>query len=136
MNTETAALNTDKELWRESDDAFANSIHLTKGGGIGIDCGGYVIVAPLKTWHRWGKAYVITSGPSTRPGSSEETEPYFLEADYTRGCKECGHGKMWDIIQPGGVAMATSYGDQEEAEEICDMLNIAYALGRASNARV
>lgn len=59
-------------------------------------------------------------------------EPYFLEVG-ENGCVKCGHNKTWDIIQPDGVALATTYGDYEEAEEICDMLNIAYALGRASN---
>mgnify|MGYP003483787928 CR=1 FL=1 len=51
---EGAALNTDRELWREGDaenDSFANSIHVTKRGGIGINCGGHVIVMPLAAWH-------------------------------------------------------------------------------------
>jgi hypothetical protein len=44
--------NTDRELWREREgDYYANSIHVTAGGGIGIDVGGYVIVMPLDKWH-------------------------------------------------------------------------------------
>jgi hypothetical protein len=47
-----AGQNTDRELWREREgDYYADSIHVTKGGGIGIDCGGSVIVMPLRKWH-------------------------------------------------------------------------------------
>ena len=49
---ERAASNTDKELWREADDYYAASIHVTKSGGIGINVGGSVIVKPLQEWHR------------------------------------------------------------------------------------
>lgn len=45
------AENTDRELWRESDDYYAPSIHVTVGGGIGINVGGLVIVRPLREWH-------------------------------------------------------------------------------------
>ena len=44
--------NTDRELWRERpDDYYADSIHVTTSGGIGINCGGYVVVMPLRAWH-------------------------------------------------------------------------------------
>jgi hypothetical protein len=50
-----ACLNTDRELWRGPDegcgDYYADSIHVTKEGGIGINVGGYVIVMPLRKWH-------------------------------------------------------------------------------------
>ncbi len=43
--------NTDRELWREREgDYYADSIHVTEGGGIGINCGGYVMVRPLRAW--------------------------------------------------------------------------------------
>lgn len=48
--------NTDREIWRERiGDYYANSIHVTSNNGIGIDCGGTVIVAPLHKWHRAGQ---------------------------------------------------------------------------------
>jgi hypothetical protein len=48
--------NTDRELWREREgDYYADSIHVTDGGGIGIDCGGFVIVKPLRKWHELAK---------------------------------------------------------------------------------
>ena len=47
------AQNTNRELWRErEDDYYADSIHVTAGGGIGINCGGTVIVKPVREWHR------------------------------------------------------------------------------------
>lgn len=49
-----SAANTDRELWRGPDEGggsfYADSIHVTEGGGIGINCGGYVIVKPLREW--------------------------------------------------------------------------------------
>ena len=46
-----AAQNTDFEIWRERPgDYYSDSVHVTKGGGIGINCGGYVIVKPLRDW--------------------------------------------------------------------------------------
>jgi len=45
--------NTDRELWRESDDRSqcTPSIHVTQDGGIGINVGGTVIVRPIREWH-------------------------------------------------------------------------------------
>ena len=48
-----AALNTDREIWRErEDDYYADSIHVTENSGIGINCGGMVYVRPVREWHR------------------------------------------------------------------------------------
>jgi hypothetical protein len=55
MSDTTGAKNTDRELWRGPDQGtgsyYADSIHVTEGGGIGINCGGYVFVRPLRDWH-------------------------------------------------------------------------------------
>ncbi len=49
--------NTDRELWREREgDYYADSIHVTAGGAIGINCGGHVIVRTLQEWHRIARA--------------------------------------------------------------------------------
>lgn len=49
---EGQAANTDVELWREHPgDYYADSIHVTTQGGIGINCGGTVYVLPVRTWH-------------------------------------------------------------------------------------
>jgi hypothetical protein len=47
------AVNTDRELWREKPgDYYSDSIHVTHDNGIGINCGGHVIVKPMREWHR------------------------------------------------------------------------------------
>jgi len=50
-----ACKNTDKEIWREKDSYYSDSIHVTEGGGVGINCGGHVIVAPIRKWHDAGE---------------------------------------------------------------------------------
>lgn len=64
MSDQNATVNTDRELWRGPDEGcgsyYADSIHVTEGGGIGINCGGYVIVMSLRAWHRIAKAHLET----------------------------------------------------------------------------
>jgi hypothetical protein len=56
MSNENCAENTDRELWRERPgDYYADSIHVTATGGIGINCGGHVIAMTLRNWHRLGQ---------------------------------------------------------------------------------
>jgi hypothetical protein len=51
MNSEQCK-NTDKEIWREREgDYYADSIFVTKQGHIGINCGGYVTIMPVRKWH-------------------------------------------------------------------------------------
>jgi hypothetical protein len=52
MPTDDLRDNTDRELWRETpDDYYSPSIHVTAGGGIGINVGGTVVVRPVREWH-------------------------------------------------------------------------------------
>lgn len=49
-----AVENTDTHLWPITtawDAPDEGSIHVTAGGGIGINVGGHVIVKPLREWH-------------------------------------------------------------------------------------
>jgi hypothetical protein len=56
--------NTDREIWRRKPgDFYSPSIHVTKDGGIGINCRGTVIVMPIERWHE-AAALVMTSSPS------------------------------------------------------------------------
>jgi hypothetical protein len=55
-----AAQNTDREIWRERPgDYYADSIFVTEGGAIGINCGGHVEVLPVREWQR------LAAGPPT-----------------------------------------------------------------------
>lgn len=49
-NLQQTSQNTDRELWKEGD-YYADSIHVTQSGGIGINCGGHVCVKRLRDWH-------------------------------------------------------------------------------------
>lgn len=62
-----ASINTDKELWRETEgDYYANSIHVTKGGGVGINVGGSVRVLTLQQWHE-AAAHMFPRYPRKTP---------------------------------------------------------------------
>jgi len=59
MNKFEISENTDKEIWREKKgDYYSDSIHVTEHNGIGIDCGGHVIVAPIRKWHKAGEIFM------------------------------------------------------------------------------
>lgn len=66
MSDSNQVANTDRELWRGPDDGggsyYADSIHITEGGGVGIDVGGHVVVKPLRDWH--ALASLATETPS------------------------------------------------------------------------
>jgi len=48
-----ALKNTDRELWRKNPgDYYSPSIHVTQKGDIGINVGGYVLVASVERWHK------------------------------------------------------------------------------------
>lgn len=56
--------NTDRELWRErEDDFYANSIHVTEGGGIGMNVGGTVVVMPIAQWHARAMSEPLAPAP-------------------------------------------------------------------------
>ena len=78
-----AALNTDRELWREREgDYYADSLHVTEGGGIGMNCGGSVIVMPIRKWHEAARALLaqpkaaparVADGVAAIPSADEVT---------------------------------------------------------------
>lgn len=61
-----ACVNTDRELYRESGheagDAYADSIFVTKEGGIGMRCGGFVIVKPIRAWFECARTHPLAGG--------------------------------------------------------------------------
>lgn len=61
-NKEICCENTDKEIWREKPgNYYSDSIHVTKDNGIGINCCGHVIVAPIKKWHKAGELFMCVN---------------------------------------------------------------------------
>ena len=86
--TEGACENTDRELWRERfDDFYADSIHVTKDGGIGINVSGHVIVMPLQKWHALAKIQHCIGNDQTCPCQDGDACHY----------KDSGKTKAWPI---------------------------------------
>lgn len=70
MSEPVQAKVADRDLWRETPgDYYAPRLFLTEGGGIGMDVGGFVIVKPIREWHK------LASQPSDVRAPSEECVP-------------------------------------------------------------
>ncbi len=62
MGNNTAAKNTDRELWREREgDYYAASLFVTEGGGIGMDVGGHCIVKPIRDWFKLADSTALSA---------------------------------------------------------------------------
>ena len=109
------AQNTDRELWREREgDFYADSIHVTKDGGIGMNVGGTVFVMTIKAWHSAAALRDRLAQPEPVHASdmSQERvdETAKSEHDIVGACVTCGapHG-FWlsapptDFISPSVV---------------------------------
>lgn len=66
-----------------------------------------------------------------------EQRYWMEEADGGKGCPSCGHGQLWDIVYRDATGelcgTGTSYGDAEAAQDICDLMNMAYDFGVESS---
>jgi len=63
-NKPKACINTDREIWRKiKDDYYSPAIFITEFGGVGINVGGYVLVAPIESWHDAGNK-ILTVNPN------------------------------------------------------------------------
>ncbi len=91
MRHNDTAKNTDRELWRERDDYYADSIHVTEGGGIGINCGGTVHVMPLRMWHQLAEADRLASQAEALAQFTKGLQvPLSNPAIYWWTCRLCG----------------------------------------------
>jgi hypothetical protein len=73
-----------------------------------------------------GAGATVSTNPTT-------TEPFYrVEVDSSmKGCEQCNHGTYWTIVYDedscdDAVAIGTSWADRELAEDICDLMNMAY----------
>ena len=56
---ENGQKNTDREIWRERPgDYYADSIHVTEGGGIGFNIDGEVIVMKPRHWFEAARRFL------------------------------------------------------------------------------
>lgn len=57
--------------------------------------------------------------------------PYVVEVE-REGCEQCGAGKQWEVYDREDVGVGgMTFGIKEEAEHVAEMLNDAFASGRA-----
>jgi hypothetical protein len=61
-------------------------------------------------------------------------KPYRIEIS-THGCPLCQSDAQWDIIGPDETAQSQTWGNMEEAEYICSLMNLAHQVGRTSYAQ-
>lgn len=98
------ALNNDRELWRErAGDYYADSIHVTEHGGIGINCGGSVFVRSLRAWH--GLAASVNAIERLHAGASQ------LERDAIAIKDESLHNFHQMIATAGSLRAAANWLD-------------------------
>lgn len=120
------AKNTDRELWREREaDFFADSIHVTEFGAIGINCGGSVFVKPLREWHRLATHAGLATLESLRLAARNQA----LEAERDRlKASEC----IWQANLTG------AYEDRDVLRGINDALtrDLATLEGGSTSFRV
>lgn len=65
--------------------------------------------------------------------TGEEIKMYTVEID-SRGCSGCGKEVGYTVVGPDGVEECAVYNDRGAAEEIADLMNLAYEQGRRSAA--
>jgi hypothetical protein len=55
------------------------------------------------------------------------------------GCRYCGHGKFWTVIYSEAdgdiLEVGTAWADRDVAEDICDLMNMAYEAGIENNGQ-
>ncbi len=77
-----AAMNTDREIWREALlDHYSPSIHVTQSGAIGINVGGNVIVKKVQDWHNIASDKLIPLADAMELVEALES----IKAAYLRG---------------------------------------------------
>lgn len=75
-----ACQSNDRELWRETPgDYYADSIHVTERGGIGISCGGTVHVMTLRQWHKLAGGNMHDPLPKINPEWEKATGRMLLD---------------------------------------------------------
>ena len=64
---------------------------------------------------------------------AERQTIYTVEIDQ-QGCSRCGSEAGYTVVGPDGVEESPIYNDRRDAEEIAEMLNLAYEQGRRAAA--
>lgn len=61
------------------------------------------------------------------------TGDYYRVVASDPGCPHCHNGQYWTVVYVDTdgqtVAIGTDWADQETAEDVCDLMNMAYEAG-------
>jgi hypothetical protein len=107
-----ACENTDREIWRKvPGDYYADSIHVTKEGAIGINCGGFVRVMPVEAW--------FEAAGGKFPAAPEPKEPLSSNPKrYVNWCQATHGHEMLEV----GKGPWVLYEDYERLRAALDKL--------------
>jgi hypothetical protein len=111
-------LNTDREIyrgpsraeWGDDDRFYADSIHVTESGGIGFNCGGHVIVMPLRKWFEAAQLadYAVTVAELLTEWLETEIDPEDEEyAPWMESFTARVRGALAKNPNPAGPALMT-----------------------------
>lgn len=120
---ERAVENTDKEIWRGPDEGFgsfyADSIFVTKDGGIGINCGGNVRVMPVRMWH----ALACDNAQALRASFFDGRNEGIKEAAKVADKRAESEMEKWRAKEYHGVGCDPHFGARaNEAERIASAI--------------
>ena len=60
---------------------------------------------------------------------SKNKEEYSIAVDAS-GCKKCGAGTLWTVVNSDGVGIGQSFEDASIVKEIADLMNHAFERGK------
>ncbi len=69
--------------------------------------------------------------PSAHAEAARIAQPYNVEVE-KGGCESCGHGVLYVVVGPDGIAGSVSYEDEEAAQDECASKNEGYEKGIAA----
>lgn len=109
MSDQESCQNTDREIWRGHDEGngsfYADSLHITKDGALGINCGGSVHVRSIREWHR------LAGGRIDIVPVSEVQVSY----DLAREDKDLTVASITRVFENGCKVLAHFHGEDAEA---------------------
>jgi len=135
--------NTDRVIWLAANEtSYCDSIHVTESGGIGINCGGSVIVKPLREWHRLAASLPDGSGQTKSADGGHCNEqsaqglsrsPKKISDDYiTVEYINAYGGRCRDCADHGGVCPNNGLpcdGRHQAVEHMIAAINYGWANG-------
>lgn len=124
--SEQPAKNTDRELYREPkgdlpSDYYANSVHVTEDGRIGMSVGGTVTTLPIAEWHRHALAGLLPNSDAREEGVRQAIEWLRAGYEYGAGPEWRERGAEWiaeRLVEERGERLPRKLTEVEQADLI------------------